>query len=78
MINGESRLVNLPGMMEAAKIEFEYTMRQKFELSTGDKIKDPQPKRIKETSVFVIDDGEWKLLESRTNWDREKLELKEA
>ena len=29
---------------------------------------------VQETAVFALDEGEWKLLESRTNWDRNKLQ----
>ena len=37
----------------------------------------PSPSRplqvVKETAVFALDEGDWKLLESRSNWDRNTL-----
>lgn len=32
------------------------------------------PKVIKETAVFELEEGEWRALGSRTNWDRNKLQ----
>ncbi len=29
---------------------------------------------ITETAVFCMDEGEWKLLASHSNWDRNKLQ----
>jgi uncharacterized protein YchJ len=78
-INGDSRPVQVTDVEEqAAEVEFEYKMKQVFELASGSKIppSKQEEKTIKETATFCLDDGEWKLLSSRSNWDREKLELK--
>lgn len=79
VINGDARPVQLPEFQdEAAEVEFEYKMKQLFELANGNKIPPTKQevKTIKETAIFCIDDGEWKLLSSRNNWDRERLQLK--
>ena len=79
-VSGDARPVQVSGVSyEAQEVEFEYKMKQLFELANGNKIPPSklEVKRIKETATFCLDDGEWKLLSSRNNWDREKLQLKQ-
>ncbi|KAG1659740.1 hypothetical protein FOA52_006010 [Chlamydomonas sp. UWO 241] len=58
----------------ASEINFWYDMKQVFELSTGERIKNPEVKTIKECARFEMEDGEWKLLSSESNWDRNKMQ----
>ncbi|GAX80246.1 hypothetical protein CEUSTIGMA_g7684.t1 [Chlamydomonas eustigma] len=57
-----------------AAVEFQYKMKQLFELKTGQKIKDPPCQDMTERAVFEVEEGDWKLLESHSNWDRSALQ----
>uniref|UniRef100_A0A7S2QSU7 YchJ-like middle NTF2-like domain-containing protein n=1 Tax=Chlamydomonas chlamydogama TaxID=225041 RepID=A0A7S2QSU7_9CHLO len=58
---------------EEAEVDLRFTMKQVFELQSGEKIKDAPLQSIEETARFAVEDGEWRFLGSQSNWDRNEL-----
>jgi SEC-C motif-containing protein len=61
-----------------AFIDFKYKIKQLFELETGQKMKDPLSQDVRETAIFEVEEGDWRLLISHSNWDRNTLQASTA